>query len=485
MPFSCTAALPSGDSTFHRFTQLALCIGIALGWLDSGHAASVVEEISFEGGTIGDFGTPAATGWQFDQLNKIAKIDTVNSNRPAFEHGTNQEALLYNPWADPSFFVPHSGPRQGVLWEKQFDSSSAAAPVEQVDPGEIVYLYTEFFSDVARGNQTFKTNFYIGELGDGTSGQGGFSASAFDSTGGSTEAGWTWGNNLSDQGNLSSGIYESGGAGLFSGTRYPSPPTPADLERNHASILILRQGADAAAQFEGSEIELSESNGNFNGGDASNATDEQWGGNPAIITGKKFDKATIVFRRQETAVQSDPITASWIDPDVANCGSSPATCAYDAQIGVKYLRFGTADITDIDLDGVTDAADEGIVQANLGLFGPNTADFNRDKDVDGEDFLAWQRGVDLGTTRAEGDADGSGEVDGTDLALWQSEYGLKRATFFDGDVDNDLDVDTDDLAAVQAAFSSLSASSRVPEFCTFQLALLGALGMASARRLRR
>ena len=103
-------------------------------------------------------------------------------------------------------------------------------------------------------------------------------------------------------------------------------------------------------------------------------------------------------------MQSAPITAGWIDPDVANCGTSPATCAYEAQIGIKYLRFGTADITDINLDGVTDAADEAIVQANIGLFGPNTADFNSDGDVDGDDFLIWQNGFGAGSTRAEGDA---------------------------------------------------------------------------------
>ncbi len=52
------------------------------------------------------------------------------------------------------------------------------------------------------------------------------------------------------------------------------------------------------------------------------------------------------------------------------------------------------------------------------------ADFDIDGDVDGADFLAWQRG--LGTPnalRVNGDTDGLGVVDQSDLAVWQSQFG--------------------------------------------------------------
>jgi hypothetical protein len=55
-------------------------------------------------------------------------------------------------------------------------------------------------------------------------------------------------------------------------------------------------------------------------------------------------------------------------------------------------------------------------------------DFDGDGDVDGGDFLAWQRG--LGTssaTIADGDADGDGDVDDADLAQWASHYGDPEA----------------------------------------------------------
>lgn len=51
------------------------------------------------------------------------------------------------------------------------------------------------------------------------------------------------------------------------------------------------------------------------------------------------------------------------------------------------------------------------------------ADFDDDDDVDGRDFLIWQRGFGVGTTNATGDADGNGSVDGADLVIWQGQYG--------------------------------------------------------------
>jgi oligosaccharide reducing-end xylanase len=50
-------------------------------------------------------------------------------------------------------------------------------------------------------------------------------------------------------------------------------------------------------------------------------------------------------------------------------------------------------------------------------------DFDDDDDVDGTDFLIWQRGFGVGTTATEGDANESHTVDGTDLAIWETQYG--------------------------------------------------------------
>jgi hypothetical protein len=111
-------------------------------------------------------------------------------------------------------------------------------------------------------------------------------------------------------------------------------------------------------------------------------------------------------------------------------------------------------------------------------------DFNDDTEVDGRDFLAWQRSAGMGwnATRPQGDADadkdvdttdlsawavefgglaagpsadfdGSGQVNGADLAAWRGGFGTAmNATPAVGDADLDQDVDGRDFLAWQQAF---------------------------------
>jgi len=93
-----------------------------------------------------------------------------------------------------------------------------------------------------------------------------------------------------------------------------------------------------------------------------------------------------------------------------------------------------------------------------------TPDFNNDNNVDGADFLIWQRGVGSGTTFVEGDANNSSTVDGTDLALWEASFGTS----------------TGPLAGVQAA-----GVQAVPEPTTWVLAIFGAAAMWMSPSRRR
>lgn len=54
---------------------------------------------------------------------------------------------------------------------------------------------------------------------------------------------------------------------------------------------------------------------------------------------------------------------------------------------------------------------------------PTDADFDDDGDVDGEDFLIWQRNFGVGTTHEMGDANGDNMVDAADLTAWQDAFG--------------------------------------------------------------
>jgi hypothetical protein len=56
---------------------------------------------------------------------------------------------------------------------------------------------------------------------------------------------------------------------------------------------------------------------------------------------------------------------------------------------------------------------------------PLKADFEPDGDVDGRDFLTWQRGFGKpsGALSTEGDADGDGDIDVGDYDVWATEFG--------------------------------------------------------------
>jgi serpin B len=55
---------------------------------------------------------------------------------------------------------------------------------------------------------------------------------------------------------------------------------------------------------------------------------------------------------------------------------------------------------------------------------PTSADFDGDGDIDGRDFLAWQRGFGMnsGAQHSNGDSNSDGDVDADDLHAWQASY---------------------------------------------------------------
>jgi len=89
------------------------------------------------------------------------------------------------------------------------------------------------------------------------------------------------------------------------------------------------------------------------------------------------------------------------------------------------------------------------------------ADFDSDGDVDGSDFLTWQRGLGIpaGATLAQGDANADGAVNGADLAVWKGTFATSTA-------------------------AATAAASAVPEPAAWALAL-AALALLPVRRDRR
>jgi hypothetical protein len=52
------------------------------------------------------------------------------------------------------------------------------------------------------------------------------------------------------------------------------------------------------------------------------------------------------------------------------------------------------------------------------------ADFDNDDDVDGADFLTWQRGLGNPGDNSDGDANGDSQVTGADLDIWKAQFGV-------------------------------------------------------------
>ena len=112
----------------------------------------------------------------------------------------------------------------------------------------------------------------------------------------------------------------------------------------------------------------------------------------------------------------------WAADDPAGKPALPQVTATDANwaSGFAGLAFAEDDPGTAAIYRYAAAQDTPFVDAN-----PSNGDFDGDGDVDGKDFLTWQRGLGLtGQPDATtGDADDDGDVDAADLASWKLHFG--------------------------------------------------------------
>jgi hypothetical protein len=121
------------------------------------------------------------------------------------------------------------------------------------------------------------------------------------------------------------------------------------------------------------------------------------------------------------------------------------------------LRQGGNGPVDVQVDIVAIGDDFSQVLAAVSPAPTNNSDFDNDGDVDGADFVVWQKGQGLTgqTSKANGDANGDGLVNGGDLGVWKAHFG-----------------GTPSSAAVSA----------VPEPAAFSLLVLGVVAAFGAKR---
>lgn len=114
----------------------------------------------------------------------------------------------------------------------------------------------------------------------------------------------------------------------------------------------------------------------------------------------------------------------------------------DVDVNLTGLTFnGASDVYTFRYDNFV-AGDFIKIQLNSGVAGEDPSigglmfdlapDANFDGDIDGRDFLIWQRGFQSGTTQPEGDANFSGSVNAVDLAIWELQFGQPPASLMFG-----------------------------------------------------
>ncbi|MBL9162159.1 MAG: PEP-CTERM sorting domain-containing protein [Planctomycetaceae bacterium] len=113
----------------------------------------------------------------------------------------------------------------------------------------------------------------------------------------------------------------------------------------------------------------------------------------------------------------------WLADDPAGKPLEPQVSATDTTFsgpGLAGLAFAEDEFGTSGIYRYVAAQDTPFIDSN-----PSNGDFDGDNDVDGADFLIWQRG--FGSTgqpdATTGDADDDGDVDADDLALWTSHFG--------------------------------------------------------------
>lgn len=121
-------------------------------------------------------------------------------------------------------------------------------------------------------------------------------------------------------------------------------------------------------------------------------------------------------------VQLDVLTNSTTGSavvEVFDAQMFPLTSQEDADPNTSNYRVSTSEMHYLRLSGNSPDVDLSLTFSGL------AGDFDGDGDVDGRDFLVWQRGFGSGSLAgtSAGDGDGDGFVGSTDLEVWQDNYG--------------------------------------------------------------
>ncbi len=146
-----------------------------------------------------------------------------------------------------------------------------------------------------------------------------------------------------------------------------------------------------------------------------------------VLDAAGYDAVAAGSTLYDEAVQINNATHGGTEETMLNAGDQIAMFhLYKDRAAVLSEEF-TTEWDEIRYGDSIDDILPGFTTANIGVPAAIlAADFDEDDDVDGQDFLAWQRGLGMASPGlADGDADGNGTVDAVDLGIWEGEFGAQ------------------------------------------------------------
>jgi hypothetical protein len=128
----------------------------------------------------------------------------------------------------------------------------------------------------------------------------------------------------------------------------------------------------------------------------------------------------------------DGLRNTSVTPDEVS-GIRPGAPGLDAEVTWE-VSAGAVGFNSLRLGGPSGLSSAGsgamgfdnlLLQLQPAAIGGDNADFDGDGDVDGADFVTWQKNVGLAgaATLATGDANGDKNVTGADLTIWEAQFG--------------------------------------------------------------
>jgi hypothetical protein len=278
-------------------------------------------------------------------------------------------------------------------------------------------------------------------------------------------------NRLSELKPTASGVLAGGGASVSLGSAYAPASTPPPLGTLTDDITFTYAQPDGAVKT--GEVIYAGTRGINNiilqvDPASGNARIKNTSSYNVAIDGYAITSASGALKPGSWLSWDDQNISDWTESsgsDATRLAELKPTASTMMTGGSSTVSVGSIFTTSSPRDVVFQFLQSGQSTPTTGLvvyepFPTGTADFDGDGDVDGRDFMTWQRNLGAtgaAATLANGNANGDGVINAADLAVWRDQFGNVRP-------------------------SSVAALNAVPEPVTWLMSMVAVLGGRGLRK---